>query len=67
MKQPATKQNIAKRLKRLSATMLNIAVDMDYYGGFAYWARNSGDLAGASKMAEEWSEEIMKEVERERK
>lgn len=64
MKKPATKQNIAVRLRKLSKTMLNVSVDMDYYGGFAHWARNAGDLAGASKICEDWSVEINKEIAR---
>jgi len=63
MKKPATKQNMVKRLKRLSATMHNLGVDMDYYGGLAHWAKHGVELDAASLMVDEWVKEVEKEME----
>jgi len=65
MKQPATKKNIAKRLKRLSVDMLSIAIDMDYHWYGTPQDSHSVELCRASKMVAEWADEITKEVESE--
>lgn len=57
-----TKDQIAEELLALSYKMQDIAVAMDYYGGFAEWARHSEELMGAASVAKQWSSEIAKEA-----
>lgn len=38
--------------------MLDIATSMDYYGGFAEWAKHGSELANASLIVEQWADEI---------
>jgi len=59
---PLTKQDIARRLKRLSVMMHNLGGDMDYYGGVSTWAKHGLELAGASRIVDEWAREIEKEA-----
>ena len=46
---PQPQHDIAKRLRTLSAEMSELAVEIDYFGGFAWWARLSGEVAGVSE------------------
>lgn len=57
-----TKDQIAEELLALSYKMQDIAVAMDYYGGFAEWARHSEELMGAASIAKQWGREIAKEA-----
>lgn len=59
--QPPTKAEIAERLHQLSKTMLDIATDMDYYGGLAEWAQHGKELAGASGIVMGWAKAIADE------
>lgn len=38
--------------------MDDIAVTMDYYGGFAEWSRHGREISGAGEIARQWAEEI---------
>lgn len=53
-----SKDEIAARLRRLADEMDDIAVTMDYYGGFAEWSRHGREIAGAGEIARQWAEEI---------
>ena len=55
---PPTKAEIAARLRALGTEMENIAVMMDYYGGFAPWSHHGREIAGAGRIAREWAAEI---------
>lgn len=55
-------QSIAKRLRALSTEMMSIAIDMDYYGGMAEWAKHGVELAGAAHIAQEWASEMEKQI-----
>jgi hypothetical protein len=57
-----TRAELAARLRALSAEMVEIAVEMDYFGGLAPWARHGLELAGAAGIAREWAEEIEAEA-----
>lgn len=57
-----TKDQIAEELLALSYKMQDIAVAMDYYGGFAECARHSEELMGAASIAKQWGSEIAKEA-----
>lgn len=53
-----SKDEIAARLRKLADEMNDIAVQMDYYGGFAEWSRHGREISGAGKIARQWAEEI---------
>lgn len=53
-----TKPEIAARLRRLADEMDDIAACMDYYGGFAEWAKHGREIAGAGSIARQWAAEI---------
>lgn len=55
---PPTRLEIAARLRRLADEMDAIAGAMDYYGGFAEWARHGREIAGAGAIARGWAVEI---------
>lgn len=45
------------KLRALSAHMETVAVEMDYFGGFAPWVRHGGELMGAARLVAAWAEE----------
>jgi hypothetical protein len=53
-----TKIDIAARLRKLADEMDDIAVAMDYYGGFSEWAQHGREIAGAGTIARQWAGEI---------
>lgn len=53
-----TQTEIATRLRALAVEMDDIAVAMDYYGGFAEWAKHGREIAGAGGIARQWADEI---------
>lgn len=53
-----TQLEIASRLRKLADEMDEIAVAMDYYGGFADWSQHGREIAGAGKIARQWAGEI---------
>lgn len=59
MNNPPTKEEIAARLIKLADEMEDIAVAMDYYGGFAQWSRHGREMAGAGTIARNWAKEII--------
>lgn len=44
-----------EKLRALSNHMENVAVEMDFFGGFAPWAQRGGELMGAAMMVAEWA------------
>lgn len=54
----ATPREIAARLRHLADSMLDIAAEMHYVGGFAEWAQHHVELAGAAHIAREWADGI---------
>ena len=57
--------SIAERLDALSEQMLNIATEMDYFGGFGEMATLGKDLAGAARYAKTWAAGIREDFEAE--
>jgi len=57
----STRAELAAKLLKLSRQMRRISVDMEYYGGFAEWAKHSQEMLGASVLAKEWAAEIAAE------
>lgn len=58
---PQKKADIAHRLTALATEIEDIATAMDYYGGFAPWAKHSREMIGAASICREWSIEILAE------
>ncbi len=57
-----SKQEIAGRLKELSDTMIDIAIDMNCYGGLnEQWHMHACELYAASHIAFEWADGIINE------
>jgi hypothetical protein len=53
---------LSERVHMLSAEMLSVAVDMDYYGGFdGNMQAKARELLGASKIAKRWAKQIKRE------
>jgi hypothetical protein len=53
-----SQSEIAKKLRTLSKHMQDVAVEMDYFGGFAPWSQHSAELLGASRVVVCWADEI---------
>lgn len=52
-----TRLEIADRLEKLAAAMLEIGVEMDYFGGLtdAEIAEHGRELCGAARIAQDWA------------
>lgn len=50
--------NIAARLRALSADMIALGVEMNYYGGLSEIAQYGKELIGAGHLAAEWARGI---------
>jgi hypothetical protein len=57
-RRPPAQIEIAERLRTLADDMDDIAVVMDYYGGFAEWSQHGREIAGAGAIARQWADEI---------
>ena len=55
---PPSKAELASRLRALAIHMLEVSVDMDYYGGFSEVAVHARELQGASSIALSWADAI---------
>ncbi len=55
---PPSKAELASRLRVLAAHMLEVAVEMDYYGGFSEVAAHARELQGAAGIALSWADSI---------
>jgi hypothetical protein len=53
-KNPTTPAAIVKRLRKLAKEMLDLGVDMDYYGGITEIGKKGREMVGAAKIAESW-------------
>jgi hypothetical protein len=53
-----SQSDIAKKIRALSDSMSDIAVEMDYFGGMAEWSKHSVELLGASAVVRNWALEI---------
>lgn len=53
-----SRTEIAARLLRLADEMDDLVVAMDYYGGFATWAKHGREISGAGTIARQWAAEI---------
>lgn len=49
------------KLRILADAMDEVAVDLDYYGGFAGWSEHGRQMAGAGNIARQWADEIVKQ------
>ena len=59
-----TKLEIAERMENLAVEMLNIAVEMEYFGGFSpWWHEHAHQLNGAAHIARSWAEGMRAEHE----
>lgn len=52
------RNEIAAGLKKLSEEMKEMAVKIDYYGGFDEWVEHAKELLGAAYVVQQWAEEI---------
>jgi hypothetical protein len=58
------KDDIARKLRRLSRQMIDVGTAMDYFGGFdGRMAEHGLELVGAGLVVEEWADEIDKRTE----
>lgn len=57
--QRPTPLEIADWLLSLAEEMDAISIVMDYYGGFAEWAKHGREIAGAGAIARQWADEIV--------
>ena len=55
---PPSKAELASRLRALVIHMLEVAVEMDYYGGFSEVAVHARELQGAAGIALSWADAI---------
>lgn len=55
---PPSKAELASRLRALAIHMLEVSVDMDYYGGFSEVALHAHELQGAASIALSWADAI---------
>ena len=55
---PPSKAELASRLRALAIHMLEVAVEMDYYGGFSEVAVHSRELQGAAGIALSWADAV---------
>lgn len=46
------------KLRVLADAMDEVAVELDYYGGFAEWSQHGREIAGAGNIARGWADEI---------
>ena len=60
---PPSKSELASRLRVLAAHMLDVAVDMEYYGGFSEMALHGQELRGAACIATSWADSIIADQE----
>jgi hypothetical protein len=57
--EPLPKEDLLRRMSALADEMRNVAVQMDYYGGFdARIVQHAGELAGAAGILEDWIENM---------
>lgn len=56
MQQPLTRAQLADRLDSLAERMLEVATELDYYGGFDQQLNaKAAELAGAAGIAQNWA------------
>lgn len=55
---PPSKAELASRLRALAIHMLEVAVEMDYYGGFSEVAVHSRELQGAAGLVLSWADAV---------
>lgn len=53
-----TPHTIADRLQQLAAEMLDIAAEMDYFGGFSQIGKHGKELAAAAMCVQSWADGI---------
>ena len=58
----ASQSEIANALDQLAVDIEDIATVMDYFGGFAAWAKHAREMVGAAGICREWATEIRNEV-----
>jgi hypothetical protein len=51
-------RSIVERLRKLSAEMIDLGAEMDYFGGFGEIAGHGRDLVGAGHCAQSWADGI---------
>lgn len=56
--QPQSKTKLVSSLRALAIQMREVAVEMEYYGGFSVIAHHGKELFGASCLALEWADAI---------
>lgn len=53
-----TAETIAIKLRLLASAMDDVAVDLDYYGGFAKWSEHGREMSNAGNITRQWADEI---------
>lgn len=56
---PPSKSELASRLRALATHMLDVAVEMEYYGGFSEIALHGQELCGAAGITLHWADAII--------
>ncbi len=58
-----TKPELAAEICRVAQEMINLGSQMDYFGGFdAEIATHGREMVGAGMIAQQWAEEIEKNI-----
>lgn len=58
-----TKPELAAEIRRVAQEMINLGAQMDYFGGFhSEIAAHGREMLGAGMIAQQWAEEIEKNI-----
>ena len=57
------KDEIIRRLRVLSTEMIELGIEMDYYGGMSEMAKHGAELVAAGRVAESWADGIEAEAQ----
>lgn len=52
------REQLADRLRAISVEMINLGVEMEYYGGLSEIAQHGKEMIGAGHLAAEWARGI---------
>ena len=55
---PRPLDRLVRRLRLTANTMVNLGVDMDYYGGMSEIGQHGREMVGAGLIAREWSDKM---------
>lgn len=55
---PTSRRELEAQIKILAGHMLDMAVNLEYFGGMAGWALHGSELRGAAEILRSWAEDI---------